>query len=166
MKCYMIGHGAKGFPFERIPDIDEFVLYRSKIYKKIEELINLGYSTFITGLNNGADLDFGFAVIFLRDSAYYDISFEIALPYNFKPSQKSTDVFINKMYLLEMSDSIQTLSSVCKKQRTQKSTENMIDNADLILAVWNGKKRGSIWSAIKLAQKKEKKIEYIMLNEK
>ena len=41
----------------------------------------------------------------------------------------------------------------------------IIDQSDMLLVIWNGKKEGNTWKQIKEAQEKGKKIEYIMLSE-
>jgi hypothetical protein len=40
----------------------------------------------------------------------------------------------------------------------------MVDHANLVLAVWNGQKKGGTWNTICYAQKIGKPIRYILLN--
>ena len=47
----------------------------------------------------------------------------------------------------------------------QKRNRYMVDKSDIILAIWNGEKSGGTWNTIEYAQKKGKKIIYIMLSE-
>ena len=41
----------------------------------------------------------------------------------------------------------------------------MVDKSDLVLAIWNGEKKGGTWDTIKYAQKQGKTVKYIMLSE-
>ena len=47
----------------------------------------------------------------------------------------------------------------------QKRNRYMVDNSDLVLAVWNGEKRGGTWYTIDYALKKGKPVRYIMLKD-
>lgn len=41
----------------------------------------------------------------------------------------------------------------------------MVDAADVVLAVWDGKEYGGTWNTIKYARERGKNIEYLMINE-
>ena len=45
----------------------------------------------------------------------------------------------------------------------QKRNKYMVDQSDLVIAVWDGKKVGGTWNTIKYAKSKEKQVIYIML---
>ena len=47
----------------------------------------------------------------------------------------------------------------------QKRNMYMVDRADLVLAIWNGEEKGGTWNTIRYARKKEKALQYSMLNE-
>ena len=47
----------------------------------------------------------------------------------------------------------------------QKRNRYMVDNSDIVLAIWNGKETGGTWNTIKYARSKNKEIRYIMLND-
>ena len=47
----------------------------------------------------------------------------------------------------------------------QLRNQYMVDNSDLVLAIWNGKESGGTWNTIKYARKQGKKIQYLMLND-
>ena len=120
-------------------------------------MIHSGYSTFISGLADGVDTDFAEIVMCFRDRALYDISLEAALPYI---NKKSTSKLL---YLLSMSDDIHLTSTHFHKGCVQKRNELMVDKADLVLAIWDGRRQGSVWNTIKYAISKGKPVEYILI---
>ena len=79
MVCCVTGHRPKGFPFEREEYEDLYIKYKEKLLFEIEKMINEGYSHFISGMADGADLDFANVVLELR--IYYpNITLEAAMP--------------------------------------------------------------------------------------
>ena len=59
MVCCVTGHRPKSFPFRIAEDKDaEYFLYIDLLYNTVEKLIYEGYSHFITGMADGADIHF------------------------------------------------------------------------------------------------------------
>lgn len=164
MICCVTGHRPKGFPFEYNLDGNLNMEYQILLEMKIRRLIHEGYSDFISGMAEGADIDFAKTVIGLRH-VYEFVSLEAALPYPFVMPQKPTDRHFDKKEILEECDSITVLSSHYYKGCMQKRNRYMVDKSDLVFAIWNGEKSGGTWDTIKYALTQNKKIIYIMLKE-
>ena len=165
MVCCVTGHRPEGFPFPRGETDIEYVLYSDSLITEITKLIHLGYNTFIFGSAAGADTDFANAVIFLRDNEGYDISLEAALPYPAKPSKSPTEKTVDRINLLKLCDTVNTVSPNYHKGCMQKRNEYMVSKSDLVLAIWNGNQKGGTWNTIKYANKTKTPVKYIMLND-
>lgn len=131
---------------------------------EIRRMIYSGYTKFISGMAEGADIDFAQEVLNLREK-YEFVTLEAALPYPFVMPKNPTDVHFDKKEILDVCDSITVLSSHYYNDCMQKRNRYMVDKSDLVLAIWNGEKKGGTWNTIKYAQKQGKPIKYIMLKE-
>ena len=89
MICCVTGHRPQGFPFSREENDLTYASYREILFREVECLIREGYTHFITGMADGADLDFARVVIFLRNQGEF-ITLEAALPYPVKTSKRTT----------------------------------------------------------------------------
>ena len=144
MTCYVISNRDNSLPFQRYKRCNEFIEFKRLLFSKIQNLIFSGYDTFITGLVDGIDCDLAEAAIHFRDVELYDISLECALPCIFKAPRQKSEKYLYRLYLIGMCDDIHIISSHYHKGCTQKRNEAMIDKADLLLVIWNGKKQGII----------------------
>ena len=165
MVCCVTGHRPKSFPFRIAEDKDaEYFLYIDLLYNTVEKLIYEGYSHFITGMADGADIHFGQCVSYYKDDFEY-IKLEAALPYPIRSAKNPTQYMDEREDLLLECD-IKTEVSPCYfKGCMQKRNRYMVDKSDLVLAIWNGSHSGGTWNTIKYARSKNKEIRYIMLNE-
>ena len=164
MVCCVTGHRPKGFPFPREKENSGFDQYTKKLLSTIEALIEEGYDHFISGMAEGADLDFVECVIALRDRGY-PITLEAALPYPISPRKHATQSTQNRREnLLLKCDCIVTVSPCYFRGCMQKRNRYMVDHADIVLAIWNGDRHGGTWNTIDYASTHKKPIRYIHLS--
>lgn len=164
MICCVTGHRPKGFPFERKDNNILYMKYNVHLYHEIEKLICAGYTEFVTGMADGADLDFAECVLLLKNNDN-EITLEAALPYPIKAPKRSTEYNENRDFILSKCDKICNVSTYFHRGCMQKRNQYMVDKSDLVLAIWNGKTIGGTWNTIKYAQSQGKPIRYILLNE-
>lgn len=162
MICCVTGHRPKGFPFLRNLYEPLYKEYLDKLYCEIQDLIKDGYTDFITGMAEGADIDFAEYVIAAKN-INTRITLEAALPYPVAPSTNKTPYGEQRDRVLKLCDNSHTVSTHYYRGCMQKRNRYMVDKSDIILAIWNGKKEGGTWDTIRYAQSKEKTIRYIML---
>ena len=165
MVCCVTGHRSGGFPFSREEYALKYLVYTEQIRKHLLSLICEGYCSFYTGMAEGADLDFAEIVLDLRDREEYDITLTAALPYPVRPVIRETDYHRKRDEILSDCDRVDVVSSQYHKGCMQKRNQYMVDRADLVLAIWNGKQTGGTWNTIRYARSRRKEIRYIMLNE-
>lgn len=158
------GHRPAGFPFSRDENDLTYMNYCNTLYDTVKDLVFDGYDLFITGMADGADIDFAYVVLFLRDEDW-PIKLEAALPYPYSPRKKVTPYIENLESVLINCNFKTIVSSSYFKGCMQKRNRYMVDKADLVLAIWNGEKRGGTWNTIDYAISKNKPIRYIMLKD-
>ncbi len=161
MICMVTGHRSKGFPFERKENDYRYTEYLNKLKCEIEKIIEEGCVDFVTGMAEGADIDFAKCVLSCRAKRKEKITLEAALPYSM-PLHKSQN---ERDDVLEDCDFVTTVSEFYHRGCMQKRNCYMVDKADVVLAIWNGECDGGTWNTIKYARSKRKDIRYIMLNE-
>ena len=162
MICCVTGHRPNGFPFTRSQADRSYAEYMEMLSKTIEELIQNGYSHFITGMAEGADLDF--ALLVLRHKEIYPhIVLEAALPYPIPSGNHINSAVQERVAILERCDTVQEVSPAYHRGCMQKRNIYMVDKADLILAIWNGTEKGGTWNTIRYAHQQDKPIRFIRL---
>lgn len=164
MVCCVTGHRSKGFPFEREELNYRYLFYIDMLRNEIGRAIYCGCDWFVTGMAEGADLDFAEIVIDFRYEEY-EVSLEAALPYPWKNPKRESEFSEKCDYVLQKCDKKTEVSDHYFKGCMQKRNRYMVDKSDVIIAVWNGKHKGGTWDTIKYAREQGKEIRYIMLNE-
>lgn len=164
MICCVTGHRPKGFPFLREEGVPAYEEYRYLLQKTVLELIHDGYDHFITGMANGVDIDFANAVLYAKERLDYAfITLEAALPYPISIPKVPSEYHDACSDILECCSKTTVVSPRYYKGCMHKRNQYMVNNSDLVLAVWNEEHRGGTWETIKYAYKREKPIRYIML---
>ncbi len=162
MVCCVTGHRPQGFPFVRDLEESSYKAYNAMLYREIKKIVMKGCVHFITGMANGADMDFASNVLLLRDTEGIDLCLEAALPYALRDSKA---INRERRAVLEKCDIKHEVSPVYFNGCMQKRNRYMVDKADVILAIWNGEQRGGTWDTIRYAQRRRKEIHYIMLKD-
>lgn len=158
--CCCTGHRPKSFPFQYGIDIQKHNAYILALKEKIELAITeYGITNFISGMAVGVDLDFAETVLKLRDK--YPIALECAIPC---PNQtlkwRDTDK-IRYQSILKRADKINLISERYTRDCMLKRNRYMVDKSELVIAVYNGVKKGGTWHTINYAKKENKTIELI-----
>jgi uncharacterized phage-like protein YoqJ len=162
MVCCVTGHRPGGFPFPP-EDRESLLEYKRRLYAEVKELIDGGCRHFITGMAEGVDTDFAIAVMFYKKE-HKDIFLEAALPYPV-PRRPFGSAMSLKEHLLSECDCVTVVSDSYFDGCMQKRNCYMVDRADIVLAVWNGERKGGTWNTISYARRSKKPVHYIMLNE-
>lgn len=162
MNCCVTGHRPKGFPFPRDPMCEDYRNYLNELRKEITRLAHSGYTHFITGMADGADLDFAHCVLELR-TQIPSVTIEAVLPYPIVPARRKTAYQQERDFILSQCDHIHETSPYYHKGCMQKRNVYMVDHSDMVLAIWNGIESGGTWNTIQYARKQRKKLLYLML---
>ena len=163
MVCCVTGHRPNGFPFPP-EDTDCRLEYKKRLYDDVKNLMEQGYRHFITGMAEGVDLDFAIAVLYYKNK-FEGVTLEAALPYPRNFHGSGADSVNIKDHILSKCDRVSVISDVYFDGCMQKRNCYMVDSADMVLAVWNGGRKGGTWNTIRYARQRKKPIRYIMLDD-
>ena len=161
MICCVTGHRPKGFSFPRTMENPLFVNYLEEIKQAVEDMVSKGYSHFISGMAEGADLDFAASVLSARE-IHPHIILEAALPYPYVPRQTPlVGLETGRDKILPLCDRVVEVSTHYFKGCMQKRNRYMVDSADIVLAIWNGEHSGGTWNTIQYAVLTGKDVRFI-----
>ena len=125
--------------------------------RQIEELIESGYTYFISGGAIGVDQDFAEAVLRAKQS-HAEIELEIAVPCRNQAARWSEAERLRYFSILERVDRVEVLSEHYTQFCMLKRNEYMVDKSDLVLAYWNGEESGGTWYTMRYAKRKKKEL--------
>lgn len=170
---------------DKLGGYDFYSVNNSKIMislsKVVKSLLETGYNNFkfISGGAIGIDHMSVFIVDKLRNNQFKnkDIEIEIAVPFRNQSSnwfnQDDIDRYNAQLKIADKVTYIDTLNDYkvndCEENiyhigKLQRRNEYMVDNCDILIAVWNGSKSGTK-NCIDYAKKTGKQIIYININD-
>ena len=164
MTVCVTGHRSKGFPFLRDRQDASYLAYCARLREEIEQCIEDGYTVFLTGMAEGADLDFASCVASLIEEGK-NITLHAALPTPCTEQEHRKEHTQLRDSLLSRCSDIHIVSPHYHAGCMHKRNLYMVEKADLVLAIWNGEEQGGTWHTIQAARKKQKPIRYILLSE-
>ena len=154
---------------------DKNIRIRQAIFKEIVKLLDASEEKefrLITGGALGVD-QFAFDVVdrYLKGNMTISVINEIAIPFEDQPNawfkQEDKDRYehqVSKADVLTYVDETEgymrttTPQGRYNPQKLQIRNEYMVDNADVVIAVWDGVKRGGTYNCVKYANSIGKKI--------
>ena len=137
------GHRPASFPFgynERAP---RCLAIQKNLYSAIELLITqYGATHFISGMALGVDIWSAEAVLQLK-AKYPAISLECAVPCRKQANRWTSRARARYQEMLSAADKVTVLSETYTPSCMQERNKYMVNSADFVVAVWNGKPSGT-----------------------
>lgn len=161
--CCCTGHRPNGFPFDYFKDEEKRNAYLTALQSKIGLAIEQGATQFISGMSLGVDLDF--AEIILKLKAKFPITLECAMPYPDYFVRWSFEDEKRNYEILKSADKVTLVSDRYFNGCLFKRNRYMVDKSDLVIAVFNGEKKGGTFYTLSYAEKQGKHIQIIDLRE-
>lgn len=127
----------------------------SKLKKEIEKLINEGYTHFTSGMAKGIDL-IAAKIVIEQKKKNKHLILEAAVPYEGRLKSKDDEV-------LNEADSVYIAEQEYSPQCFFKRNQYMVDNSDLLIAVWDEIKSGGTYYTIKYAKQKNKIVTVLIV---
>lgn len=159
-KCAFTGHRPQSLPFG-FNEADERCIalkqkLRNEIIKQIEEN---GVTHFITGMAIGVDMYAAEIVLGLK-AAYNNITLECAIPCETQAEKWSEPLRDRYFEIASKCDEETILQKRYTPDCMHKRNRYMVDQADCIIAVWNGKPSGT-GKTVQYAQQQGKMVRVI-----
>lgn len=134
--CCITGH--RNLPAEKMEYIKEM------LSQKVQYAIENGYIRFLSGFADGTDLLFA-SIISDKKKEYPDIRLEAAIPYRGRLKTKNRDF----QSLLKYCDRITVVSEDYTPSCYMRRNRYIVDESQLVIAVYDGRNRGGTWATIK-----------------
>ena len=161
--CCCTGHRPNGFTFDYFKDEEKRNAYLTALQSKIVFAVEQGATQFISGMSLGVDLDF--AEIILKLKAKFPITLECAMPYPDYFVRWSFEDEKRNYEILKSADKVTLVSDRYFNGCLFKRNRYMVDKSDLVIAVFNGEKKGGTFYTLSYAEKQGKHIQIIDLRE-
>lgn len=154
--CAFTGHRPQSLPFNFAEDDDKYRQLKGIMREIIVDLIeNKGVTRFISGMAVGVDM-LAAEIVLEEKQGYSGILLECALPCETQSIRWRVDQQERYYQILAACDKATLLQHTYTQGCMQKRNRYMVDNADYIVAVWNGR-QGGTGSTVQYALKQGKK---------
>lgn len=151
------GHRPQNLPFGFNEEDPRCIRMRRMLARKTEELIlQQGATHFISGMAIGVDMICAEIVLELREK-YPHITLECAVPCKSQPNKWSDSMKERYYSILERSDEVTFIQENYTPDCMHKRNRYMIECADIVIAVWDGKPSGAGYT-VNYAKEKGRKV--------
>lgn len=148
------GHRPQRFKFRYNEDHTDCIKLKGQLEEIIELLIDKGVTTFISGMALGVDT--WCAEIVLNKQAHNKrIKLIAAIPCKGQESKWSQEAKIRYNNILSKADSVVYLAESYTDNCMQERNMYMVDNSDILIAVYDGSKFGGTHQTLEYARNKE-----------
>lgn len=151
--CCFTGHRPASYPFGYDESADGCRQLKATLHLHIRKAIGNGFSHFITGMAQGADLWAAEIVLFLKKE-FPHITLEAAVPCPSQADKWGTAAKLRYKKVLASCDRVTVVSPrytpYCMHQRDR----YMVERSTLCIAVWNGKDSGGTAYTVRYAKEK------------
>lgn len=161
--CCVTGNRPNHFPW-KYGEGREHEIYLADMARRVDTLIKDGYDLFLSGGALGVDQDFAEAVLAAKRE-HAEIRLEIAVPCKEQARSWSEAEKNRYQSILGQADAVNILSEHYTRFCMPKRNEYMVKKSDLVLAYWNGEKKGGTWYTISYAERQKKTVEICLLSE-
>lgn len=155
--CCFTGHRPKSLPWGYNEEGISCSIFKRKLKKTIEKLMDEGVTHFISGMAMGVDLIAAEIIIEFKKQ-YDNVSLEAAIPCKNQTKGWSFEYIERYNNILEYCDKVTYVSDIYTYDCMLKRNRYMVDNCDVVIAVWNGVNRSGTGSTINYAQKQDKRV--------
>lgn len=150
------GYRPNKFDFDLDDNNSCFNDMENKLFFSLSELVKKGAVAFYSGMAVGFDIIAAESVLLLK-KANPEIKLICVLPFKMQ-SEKYTEEWKNRYYkILAVADKVVILSEKYHKRCYQARNEYMVDNSDMVVTYFDGKKGGTE-NTLQYAKKNNKRI--------
>ena len=141
-RCAFTGYRPQKMPWGENENCPECVEYKALLAEKIEQLIEQGYGHFVSGGAMGMDTWAAEAVMKLKEKHSW-ILLEMVSPFDDQAKSWTAEYRQRHDHLFETADIVTATSNRFYRGCYHKRNRYMVDNADILLACFDGKAGGT-----------------------
>ncbi len=158
MAVAFTGHRPETIPYINDFNSEQYFDLQKAVWKEIQRYVNAGYSTFYCGAARGADILCGEIILAEKETGHSELKLICAVP--FKEQAKGWDTKEKLQYyeLLRRSDRIVQVCDSYRRGCYHTRNRYMVDNSDVLIAIYNGELRGGTAYTVNYARMKGKEI--------
>lgn len=162
MTCCFTGHRPQNLPFGFNENDNRCKLLKDKLKTEILHQIEKGTTHFITGMALGTDI---FAAEIIVDIANRNKNIHLSayIPYRNQTERWSFSQKLRYRHILKHCKNVVVLQESYNYDCMQRRNHAMVDNSDIVIAVWDGSPSGT-GSTVKYARYRGKEV--ILINPK
>lgn len=161
MVCAFTGHRPEKLPWGSNEDDPRCRALKVLMARAIEQAADAGVAVFCCGMARGCDLYFAEAVAALRETRS-SMRLEAWLPCPGQADRWQEADRNRREKLLDTCDEVHMVESFYSSGCMLRRDRAMVDNADMVLSVWDGSPSGTGWT-VDYAKRQGKKIRALWL---
>lgn len=146
--CCVTGH--REIPSQQLPYVEQ------RLRQAVQTAIADGYTRFLSGFANGADLMFA-AVVAEAKSQHSELLLEAAIPYAGRLKTKDKQVHT----LLQACDNIKIVCELYTPSCFLQRNRYMVAQSQRVIAVYDGRNHGGTWYTMQYARKLGRDVQVI-----
>lgn len=150
--CAFTGHRPRKFPWGYDELDTRCVSLKSVLTEQIEQLAMNGVTQFLSGMAEGVDTWAALAVLALREKNDA-LKLHCILPCREQAEQWGAPAQALYRSILEQADSVVYVNRDYKKDCMLERNRFLVEHSDILLAVYNGERRGGTAATIRYARK-------------
>jgi len=141
--CCFSGYRPEKLPWGADEGDPRCVALKEKLKNEAERIVLSGIHHFISGMARGSDTYFCEAMLLLRETKHPEITIEAAIPYEDQASRWLEEERDRYSRLVGQCDYVTFVCREYSKSCMQRRNRYMVDNASILLAVFDGKTGGT-----------------------
>lgn len=150
LTCCVTGH--RDIPVERIAHVEQ------ELRREVLEAISAGYTRFISGFAEGADLMFA-AIVAKQKNYHPELFLEAAIPYAGRLKTRSKQF----RAILQACDGIKVICQEYTPSCFMQRNRYMVREAQRVIAVYDGRDRGGTLFTLRYAHTLDREIRIIRI---
>ena len=158
MKLSFTGHRPESLPFGDDESSAASVRMKDMIYNEIKNCAANSYDTFLNGGARGGDIIFAEQVLLVKAIEYPNIRLITVVPHEGQANSWSEAWRERYFRIHEFSTEVITLASRYSRDCYHVRNRYLVDNADKLLALYNGGATGGTAYTVKYAHEKNREI--------
>ncbi len=155
--CAFTGHRPNKFPWKYNEKDERCVALKAVLKEQIEKLAAGGVTNFYSGMALGVDTWAAMAVLALREQNQA-VKLHCVLPCEGQEIKWAVPSQVLYKYILGEADSVEYVSRTYHQKCMLERNQRLVDSAGILLAVYNGEKRGGTAATVRYALKAGRKI--------